>query len=198
MDNYCWVTGTYTKKYEAGVDEAFGQSGHTKHWDCDPRKGEDCWHHDYYQWVGLVFVCQAICFYFPKYLWDLWEGGKIKALVEGIDSNSLIRGLETREELKNNKAITEVINHWKNTQGTNTAWACKIKKILKYSTSQICIFTFVGKFYFTEVLYLVNVFVQYLFLDHFLDGHFVDVAMGGWQAEHISILPVTATCYYKA
>ena len=32
---------------------------------CDPEK-DDCWHHQYYQWVGLVLLMQAGCFYVPR------------------------------------------------------------------------------------------------------------------------------------
>ena len=28
---------------------------------------KDCWHHQYYQWVALVLVFQAGCFYLPRY-----------------------------------------------------------------------------------------------------------------------------------
>ncbi len=27
---------------------------------------EDCWHHQYYQWVAIMLVFQAGCFYFPR------------------------------------------------------------------------------------------------------------------------------------
>ncbi len=27
---------------------------------------EHCWHHQYYQWVALVLMLQAGCFYLPK------------------------------------------------------------------------------------------------------------------------------------
>ena len=32
---------------------------------CDPEK-DDCWHHQYYQWVGLVLLMQAGCVYVPR------------------------------------------------------------------------------------------------------------------------------------
>ena len=34
----------------------------------DGTKNEDCWHHDYYQWVGIVLICQAGLFYVPRYV----------------------------------------------------------------------------------------------------------------------------------
>ena len=30
-------------------------------------EGEKCWHHAYYQFVVMVLVLQAACFYFPWY-----------------------------------------------------------------------------------------------------------------------------------
>ena len=33
---------------------------------CDDDSQEDCWHHQYYQWVGLVLLLQAGCFYVPR------------------------------------------------------------------------------------------------------------------------------------
>ena len=39
---------------------------------------DSCWHHQYYQWVALVLVMQAGCFYAPKYLWQVWEEGRLE------------------------------------------------------------------------------------------------------------------------
>ena len=65
IDTYCWIHGTYTKHPpEAGAIEARGQRDHLDFGSCDPQK-EDCWHHAYYQFVVMVLVLQAACFYFP-------------------------------------------------------------------------------------------------------------------------------------
>ncbi|XP_046398257.1 innexin inx2-like [Ischnura elegans] len=38
----------------------------------------------YYQWVGFVLILQAVLFYVPFYLWNLWEGGRIRSLVLSV------------------------------------------------------------------------------------------------------------------
>ena len=65
MDNYCWVAGTYTDKPK--IDNPQGRSGNIDH-TCDPTKSDDCWHHQYYQWVALFIIVQAGFFYAPKYV----------------------------------------------------------------------------------------------------------------------------------
>ena len=70
-DSYCWVTGTYTQK---PYGEKGYESGSVKH-HCDPRPdygNEDCWHHEYYQWIALVLILQAACFYVPRYVYQFF------------------------------------------------------------------------------------------------------------------------------
>lgn len=38
--------------------------------------------HKYYQWVFLVLLLQAFFFYLPRYIWKVWEGGRIRMIVE--------------------------------------------------------------------------------------------------------------------
>ena len=68
IDTYCWIHGTYTKLPPgAGDVEARQPRDHLDFGSCDPDK-EDCWHHAYYQFVVMVLVLQAACFYFPWYI----------------------------------------------------------------------------------------------------------------------------------
>lgn len=39
----------------------------------------------YYQWVSVVFCLQALLFYLPRYLWKVWEGGRLKLLVGNLN-----------------------------------------------------------------------------------------------------------------
>jgi hypothetical protein len=41
--------------------------------------------HAYYQWVPFVLFLQALMFYAPHYYWRNREGGRMKALVEGLE-----------------------------------------------------------------------------------------------------------------
>lgn len=40
--------------------------------------------HTYYQWVCFVLLGQATMFYAPRYLWKMWEGGRLKALAADL------------------------------------------------------------------------------------------------------------------
>lgn len=40
--------------------------------------------HIYYQWVCFVLLGQAVMFYTPRYLWKMWEGGRLKALASDL------------------------------------------------------------------------------------------------------------------
>ena len=75
MDTFCWVEGTWTHRPNDGT--LMGKGGEIEHLKCDQdangnvvERGTDkpCWHHLYYQWVGLMLIFQAGCFYFPKYV----------------------------------------------------------------------------------------------------------------------------------
>ena len=35
---------------------------------CEDDNMENCWHHQYYQWVGLVLLLQAGFFYVPRWV----------------------------------------------------------------------------------------------------------------------------------
>lgn len=40
--------------------------------------------HRYYQWVCFVLLGQAVMFYIPRYLWKIWEGGRLKVLASDL------------------------------------------------------------------------------------------------------------------
>ncbi|CAF4869887.1 unnamed protein product [Pieris macdunnoughi] len=84
INNYCWIYGTYTLKSRflgvEGRDMAYIGVG--------PEKGEqnEQLKHTYYQWVCFVLLGQAMMFYTPRYLWKIWEGGRLKALASDLAS----------------------------------------------------------------------------------------------------------------
>ena len=69
IDTYCWIHGTYTKHPpKAGDIEGRLARDHLKFARCDPNDPPDengCWHHAYYQFVVMILIIQAGCFYFP-------------------------------------------------------------------------------------------------------------------------------------
>ena len=63
-----------------------------------------------------------------RYLWQIWEEGKVKALVSGLDRSTLIRGLQSKDDLRTgetSKKIKELIQYWRENRGNNNTWASK-------------------------------------------------------------------------
>lgn len=59
------------------LNETLLQSGSLPHPGIGPMYEEEpIQHHAYYQWVPFVLFGKALLFYFPHYLWKLWEGKK--------------------------------------------------------------------------------------------------------------------------
>ena len=74
MDNYCWMYSTSTV-----IDISDGIVGQDiSNWGI--LAGRQVKHHRYYQSVSLVLFLQALCFYFPRYVWNNWKDGKINML----------------------------------------------------------------------------------------------------------------------
>jgi len=102
-------------------------------------------YHKYYQWVCFTLFFQAILFYIPRFLWKMWEGGKLKMLVSGL--NVPIVDEETRKDRK-----TVLVNYFTENRQNHNFYAFR--------------------FFACEFLNLVNVLFQIYFMDFFLDGEF--------------------------
>ena len=76
FDTYCWVEGTWSHRNKRAEPSSVHGVQVNKRLDqvsCfdkdEPGSLESrCWHHQFYQWVALVLVFQAECFYFPRFL----------------------------------------------------------------------------------------------------------------------------------
>ncbi|CAK1547439.1 unnamed protein product [Leptosia nina] len=84
INNYCWIYGTYTLRSRfTGIE-----GKHMAYLGIGPEKGEnnEQLKHTYYQWVCFVLLGQAMMFYTPRYLWKIWEGGRLKGLASDLAS----------------------------------------------------------------------------------------------------------------
>jgi hypothetical protein len=107
--------------------------------------GEKRIYHKYYQWVCFVLFLQAIMFYVPRYLWKLWEGGRLKSLVLGLNC-PIIQEKEKQEQ------IVLLVQY--------------MKANIRYHNSYF--------FYFVicEIMNFINVIIQMYLIDAFLGGAF--------------------------
>lgn len=97
LETFCWVHATFSlpAAWNKTVGEDIPYPGVEKF-----KKGEDRVYHKYYQWVCFVLFLQAVLFYLPRYMWKMWEGGRLKNLVLGLNTPIMT------EEFKNkNKAL---------------------------------------------------------------------------------------------
>ncbi|KAJ8672805.1 hypothetical protein QAD02_004065 [Eretmocerus hayati] len=144
MDTYCWIYSTFTIPNRKGVPgQDIVSHGVGPHGDGDdgPR------YHKYYQWVCFVLFFQAILFYFPRYLWKMWEGGRIKMLV--LDLNCPV----VSEDCKSDRR----------------------KLLVDYFATNLHSQNFYAfRFFLCEVLNFVNVVAQIYLTDLFLGGEFTN------------------------
>lgn len=142
LNTYCYVHSTFL--VEKSINLPTGQripypgvSGHTEE---DQLK-----FYDYYQWIFLVLIVQALLFYIPHYIWKAWEGGRMKMLASELASPVLSRSC-----MENN--IEPLVDYFCVTLHAHNSYAYK---------------------YFTcELLNLVNVVGQICFMNAFLGEDF--------------------------
>ena len=103
-------------------------------------------YHKYYQWVCFVLFLQSTLFYIPRWLWKMWEGGKIQALMMDLDV-----GVCSEAEKKQKKKL--LVDYLYNSRGHHEWYA--------------------ARYFFCEILALCNVIGQMYLLDIFFDGEFL-------------------------
>ncbi|KAB7504538.1 Innexin unc-7 [Armadillidium nasatum] len=145
MDTYCWIHSTYTvtNLSNAKVGVDIPHPGVAP--PLDHYNDTERQYHKYYQWVTLVLFLQALMFYIPHYLWKTWERKTIKNLVMHLN-------LPVFDE--NSKEVRkQILSDY------------YIKNLHEFKS-----YTF--RFFFCEVLNMVNVLLQLYLTNLFLDGAF--------------------------
>ncbi|KAJ0180881.1 hypothetical protein K1T71_002966 [Dendrolimus kikuchii] len=88
IQTYCFFMATFT--IVRHYNESLLQQGFLPHPGVGPlSESDETLTHTYYQWVPFVLFIQSICFYTPHYIWKKKEGGRIKALVDGLQYASI-------------------------------------------------------------------------------------------------------------
>lgn len=150
MNNYCWVEGTFTlpRSLNGTLGDDVAAPG------VDQRKitaNDPVIEHAYYQWVGMFLLFQAVCFYFPRWLWRCWEQGRMKALVKEISTSDKEKiPITTRQEFE--KKAKTIIDYFLGHRFENQKYAYR--------------------FFVCEILTCVNLIFQLYLLDRFLGYQF--------------------------
>jgi len=142
LNTYCWIHSTYTIPSAFWKRIGFDVAHPGVDKTIDP---EERRYHKYYQWVCFCLFSQAILFYVPRWLWKNWEAGKVAAL--RMDLNLGIIS-EVEKKLKKKLLIEYMYSNLKH----HNFWAYR--------------------YFFCELLSLINVCGQMFLLDRFFDGTF--------------------------
>jgi len=141
MDTYCWIHATFTLPNRV-VDDIGTEIPHPG---VAPPAHEERKYHKYYQWVCLTLFFQAALFYIPRYLWKIWEGGRLKMLVQDMNV-PIVDGDQKADRKK------VLVDYFVEHRDGHDFYALK--------------------FFFCEFLNLVNGVGQMFFMNFFLGGEF--------------------------
>lgn len=145
VNTYCWISSTFSVAKAFNKNARLGtEIPHPGVANYVPGEEEKV-HHAYYQWVPFMLFLQAVMFYVPHYIWKIWEEGRLKNLMLGLDS------LIMTEEEKDRKLETLV------------------KYMMSHFRSHNLWFT---KYVICEMLNFTNVVWQIFFTDIFLGKEF--------------------------
>jgi len=151
MDTYCWIHSTFSVSSKV-LAEIGSEAPHPG---LGPVEEDGLKYHKYYQWVCFTLFFQAILFYIPRYLWKLWEAGKMKMLAAGLNV-PIVDGVIKKDRL------SVLLSYFRSSSGSDKhTW-------------------YAARFFLCEFLNLVNVIGQIYFVDFFLDGEFTTYGSEVW------------------
>ena len=145
IDDYCFVQTTFISLNHMDPTLVGDQTAH-RGIGAGNVEPKDRKNNSFYQWVCFVLCFQGFCFYFPHYMWSLWEGGKMKMLT--MDLSSPVVAEDKKNERK--KLLVDFFS--KNLHRNKT-----------YALG----------FFLSELFSLGNVIGQICFTNWFLGGQFI-------------------------
>lgn len=134
-------------------------------------------YYGYYSWVSIALFVQAVLFYIPRYMWKGWEGGKLKHL--SVDIRSPILSDECIE--------------------------VHTERLLKYLYMQLHTHnSYAYKYFFCELLNLINLVGQIIFLKRFIGEGFqsygIDVIFSKYENKEngfVELFPLRTLCAFE-
>lgn len=157
VNTFCWISSTFTMP-DAFRRQVGLEVAHPGV--ANDFNDEDAKkYHTYYQWVCFVLFFQACACYAPKFLWDAFEGGLMRTIAMNLNLG-ICR--EEEKTAKKQALIDYMLRH--------------LKRHKMYAI----------RYWFCELLCLVNIIVQLILMNRFFDGEFADY---GWRVLNYSDTP---------
>lgn len=143
INTYCYIMTTFSlpKHWNSKVGEesaSFGVGHYV------PGRDEVV-HKAYYQWVPFVLFLQAMAFYMPHWFFKIWEGGKVRNIISGL--NRMI--LDKKDRVVKERCLARYVV---DSLHSHNLWALRML--------------------FVDFLNLINVIGNIYFVDIFLGGEF--------------------------
>ncbi|XP_031636050.1 innexin inx7 [Contarinia nasturtii] len=188
INSFCFFTPTFTvvRHYNETM-LAGGWLPHPGIGDIGPR--EKLKHHAYYQWVPFFLFAQAIFFFLPHFLWRLWEGGRIKALVEGLQMISLSKHNQKKSEMRFSGNYVLPSNDM--IKGRISLIKDDFYKHIRVNKR------FARCLIFCELLNLINLIVQIYVTNVFLAGQFYSLGFNFMEDDFTGPMDVLDTVFPK-
>ena len=180
IDTYCWIHSTFTlpQRIVAGDGNDPMTNGNAHPGVGAPKYDEVTTTHAYYQWVTFMLVFQAGLFFAPKWLWNVWEGGKIKDLIadELVYSVSDVR-------MPNFPKPRGVLNDDKIESHVTRLRDYLIKFFGRPGVYRHT--RYLTRFLFCEILCFVTIVFNIAFIDLFLGGMFSTYGNMVWEISNM-------------
>lgn len=120
------------------VPKAYGDIHSTTYW------------HRYYQYIPIILFLQAVLFYFPHYMWKIWENGIVSSICKQLHDNRF----SASEYIDCNYHLIEYLQN------------C-------FTLNRALVF----KYYLCHVLLFINLIVQIIMLNAVFNNQFVTYGM---------------------
>jgi len=146
-DTFCWIYGPKTK-----VHNETGNCDHNMVFQEELGDGWNVRSHQFYQWINMTLIMQALFFYLPGWIWGQVEGGRV-ANVVGEKGLHPLGDLMTQPEEELKKQACKVAKRLRELQGSHRPWAIRLVA--------------------TELLAFSNLVAQVFFTNHFIGGGFL-------------------------
>lgn len=111
-------------------------------------------HHRYYQYIPVLLFIQAVLFYAPHYLWKMWENGIISSVCKELHDHRF----QPLELIQTKLFMVDYIDNC----------LCRNKSL-------------VYKYFFCQILLLVNLVGQIIWLDSIFNNHFITYGLDSLQ-----------------
>lgn len=147
VNTYCWIHTTYTVRSALGKEVGREVPHPGVDNNTDPNEHR---YHRYYQWVCFILFFQATLFYIPRWLWKMWEGGRIQSLMMDLDV-----GVFSHTEKIQKKRL--LVDYLVGSRGHHDWYA--------------------GRYFLCEILAFCNVVGQMFMLDRFFEGEFLNYGL---------------------